>query len=136
MDDEAMFVRTEILPQAPQQHMRVRVHTPVGFAVVLWHGDPREAGGRHLVEWTVDADLHRGRNTRPVAATEPELRQEGDRVIMRGRLHLTEDGAAHLEMGDRSVLFDLASPVPGSTDGSWVEIGVGSRDVALHPYRI
>ncbi|MBJ7902511.1 hypothetical protein IF655_04295 [Streptomyces sp. DSM 110735] len=23
-------------------------------AVVLWRGDPREADGRHLVEWTVD----------------------------------------------------------------------------------
>lgn len=131
-----MFVRTEILPQAPQHPMTVRVHTPVGSAVVLWHGDPREADGRHLVEWTVDADIHWGRNTRPVAATGPELRQEGDRVFLRGRLHLTEDGAAHLEMGDGSVLFDLASPVPGDADGSWVEIGVGSRDVALHPYRV
>ncbi|MFG2972876.1 hypothetical protein ACGFYY_07690 [Streptomyces sp. NPDC048331] len=136
MDDEAVFVRTEILPQAPRHHMTVRVHTPVGSAVVLWRGDPREADGRHLVEWTVDADIHWDRNTRPVAATGPELRQEGDRVFLRGRLHLTEDGAARLEMGDGSVLFDLASPVPGDADGSWVEIGVGSRDVALHPYRV
>ncbi|WP_223835647.1 hypothetical protein [Streptomyces venezuelae] len=130
-----MFVRTEILPQAPQHRMTVRVHTPIGSAVVLWHGDPQEADGRHLVEWTVDADIDWGRNIRPVAATGPELRQEGDRVIMRGRLHLTEDGAAHLEMGHWSVLFDLASPVPSGMDGSWAEIGVGSRSVALYPHR-
>ncbi|WP_190160820.1 hypothetical protein [Streptomyces litmocidini] len=135
MDDEAMFVRTESLPQAPQQHMTVRVHTPIGSAVVLWRGDPREADGRHLIEWTVDADLHWGQNTRPAATTEPKLRQEGGRVIMRGRLHLTDDAAAYLQMGHWSVLFDLASPIPSSVDESWVEISVGPESVALHPYR-
>ncbi|MFJ8141033.1 hypothetical protein [Streptomyces sp. NPDC096013] len=101
-----MFVRTERLPQTPQ-----------------------EADGRHLIEWTVDEDIHWGQNTRPAAAavTEPELRQEANRVTMRRRLHLTDDGAAYLEMGRWSVLFDLASPIPGSVDESWVEISVGSE---------
>lgn len=135
VDDEVMLVRTESLPQAPRQHTTVRVHTPIGSAVVLWHGELREADGRHLIEWTVDADLHWARNTRPAAATEPELRQEGDRVIMRGRLHLTDDEAAYLQMGHWSVLFDLASPIPSNMDGSWVEISVGTECVALHPYR-
>ncbi|MFI1279443.1 hypothetical protein ACH4U5_01535 [Streptomyces sp. NPDC020858] len=130
-----MFVHTESLPQAPQQHKTVRVHTPIGSAVVLWRGDLHEADGRHLIEWTVDADLHWGQNTRSAAATEPKLRQEGDRVIMRGRLHLTDDGAAYLQMGHWSVLFDLASPIPSSMDESWVEISVGTASVALHPYR-
>ncbi|MFG3403626.1 hypothetical protein [Streptomyces sp. NPDC048142] len=130
-----MFVRTESLPQAPQQHMAVRVHTPIGSAVVLWHGELQEADGRHLIEWTVDADIHWGQNTRPAAATEPELRQEGDRVIMRGLLHLTDDEAAYLQMGHWSVLFDLASPILTNMDETWVEINVGTASVALHPYR-
>ncbi|MFJ2174969.1 hypothetical protein ACIOHE_19000 [Streptomyces sp. NPDC087851] len=135
MNDEAMLVRTESLPQAPQQHTTIRVHTPIGSAVVLWRGDLQEADGQHLIEWTVDADLHWGQNTRPAAATEPELWQEGDRVIMRGHLHLTDDGAAYLQMGHWSVLFDLTSPIPSSMDESWVEINVGTESVALHPYR-
>ncbi|WP_260613912.1 hypothetical protein [Streptomyces sp. WAC07061] len=130
-----MFVRTESLSQVPQQHTTVRVHTPIGSAVVLWCGDVHEADGRHLVEWAVDADLHWGRNTRSAAAAEPELRQEGDRVIMCGRLHLTEDGAAYLQMGHWSVLFDLASPIPGSMDDSWVEISAETESVALYPCR-
>ncbi|MFK4103182.1 hypothetical protein ACI2L1_24485 [Streptomyces sp. NPDC019531] len=68
-------------------------------------------------------------------ATEPELRQVGDRVIMRGRLQLTGDGAAYLQMGHWPVLFDLASPIPSSMDESWVEISVVTESVALHPYR-
>ncbi|MEV7443051.1 hypothetical protein AB0O22_18205 [Streptomyces sp. NPDC091204] len=119
-----MFVRTESLPQAPHQHLTVRVHTPIGSAVVLWRGDLPEADGRHLIEWTVDADLHWGQNTRSAATTEPKLQQEGNQVIMRGRLQLTDDGAAYLQMGHWSVLFELASPIPSSMDESWVEISV------------
>ncbi|WP_327278823.1 MULTISPECIES: hypothetical protein [unclassified Streptomyces] len=130
-----MFVRTESLPRTSQQHMAVRVHTPIGSAVVLWRGDPREADGQHLIEWTLDEDIHWGQNTQPTAAAEPELRQEGDRVIMSGRLHLIDDGAAHLQMGHWPVLFDLASPLPSGLDGSWVQVSVASDRVALYPYR-
>ncbi|MFC4517613.1 hypothetical protein [Streptomyces ehimensis] len=135
MDDEEMLVRTESLPQAPQQHMKVRVYTPIGSAVVRWHGDPREADGWHFIEWTFDEDIHWGQNTRPVHGAEPELRQEGDRVIMSGRLHLT-DGAAYLQMGHWPVLLDLASPIPSSLDGLWVQISAGSENIALYPYAV
>ncbi|MFF3085138.1 hypothetical protein ACFVRB_08825 [Streptomyces nojiriensis] len=135
MDDEAMFVRTQSLPQTPQRPMTVRVHTPIGSAVVLWGGNPQEADGQHLVEWTVDEDMHWGQNTRPASSAEAELRQEGDSVIMRGLLRLTEDGAAYLQMSHWPLLFDLASPIPSSMDESWVDISVGSESVALHPYR-
>ncbi|MFB7280274.1 hypothetical protein ACFCZV_24495 [Streptomyces hydrogenans] len=130
-----MFVRTESLPQTPQQHMTVRVHTAIGSAVVLWRGDPQDADGRHLIEWTVDEDIHWDQNTRATSAAEPELRQEDDRVIMSGCLHLTDDGSAYLQIGHWSVLLDLASPVPSGMDGSWVQISVGSDSVALHPYQ-
>lgn len=134
-DDEWMFVRTEPLLQASRQPVPVRVHTPIGSAVVLWRGDPGEADGRHLVEWTVDEDIQWGRNTLAASVTWPELRQEGDQVIMSGRLHLTGDGAAHLRMGHWSVLFDLASPISSTRDGSWVQISVEWDGVALYPYR-
>ncbi|MFD7165358.1 hypothetical protein [Streptomyces violascens] len=54
---------------------------------------------------------------------------------MSGLLHLTEDGAALLQMGPWSVLFDLASPVPSGLDGTWVQISAGSERVALYPYQ-
>ncbi|MFF5932065.1 hypothetical protein [Streptomyces sp. NPDC012508] len=54
---------------------------------------------------------------------------------MRGLLSLTEDGAACLQMSHWPLLFDLASPIPSSVDESWVEISVGSENVALHPYQ-
>ncbi|MFI8105451.1 hypothetical protein [Streptomyces sp. NPDC086023] len=130
-----MFVRTQGLPQDSHDSMTVQVHTPVGAAVVCWGGDPQEADGQHLVEWTVDEDIHWGRNTRPASFAEAELRQEGDWVIMRGLLRLTEDGAACLQVSHWPVLFDLASPVPSGVDESWVEIRVASACVTLHPYQ-
>jgi hypothetical protein len=130
-----MLVRTEKMPQIPQRPMTVRVHTPVGIAVALWCGDPQKADGRHLVEWTVDNDIIWRHNTRSAARAGPELRHEGDRVIMRGLLHLTEDGAAYLQMGGCPIVFDLASPVPPSVDGTWVEISVEADSVALYPYQ-
>ncbi|WP_235618411.1 hypothetical protein [Embleya scabrispora] len=130
-----MLVRTEKMPPIPRRPTRVRVHTPVGVAEALWQGDPQMADGHHLVEWTVDEDILWGQNTRPTSRTEPGLRQEGDRVVMRGRLHVTEDDAAYLHMGDSPILFDLASPIPAGTDGPWVEISVAVDSVALYPYQ-
>ncbi|GGT37048.1 hypothetical protein GCM10010271_46320 [Streptomyces kurssanovii] len=130
-----MPVRTESLPHASNRSMRVRVHTPIGVAVVRWHGDPQEADGHHLVEWTVDEDIHWGLNTHAVFSAEPELRQEDHRVIMRGILHLDEAGP-WLQLGDWPVLLDMASPVHTDMDGSWVEISVEADHVGLYPYRI
>ncbi len=135
LDDGWMLVRTEKMPQSSQRPMRVRVHAPLGVAEVLWRGDPKEADGHHLVEWSVDDDILWGQNTQPARRAEPGLRQEGDRVVMCGRLHLAEEGAAYLQMGDSPILFDLASPVPANIDGAWVEISVEADSVALHPYQ-
>ncbi|WP_199745752.1 hypothetical protein [Amycolatopsis sp. WAC 04182] len=130
-----MLVRTEKLPRISRRPAKVRVHTPVGVAEVLWHGDPRETDGHHHVEWTVDEDMHWGHNTRPVPRTEPGLRHDGTRVIMCGRLQLTEDGAAYLLLGDSPILFDLAAPIPAGADGTWVELDVGADSVAVCPCR-
>jgi hypothetical protein len=115
--------------------MTVRVHTPIGSAVAIWHGDPREANGQHLIEWTVDEDLHWGQNIEPATAATPELRQDGDRVIMSGRFQMKIDGAAYLQMGHWTVLLDLASPIPSTLHDSWVQVSVRSESVALHPYQ-
>ncbi|MBP2192208.1 hypothetical protein [Nocardia goodfellowii] len=128
-----MLVRTEKIAQRP---LKVRVHTSVGTVEALWRGDPQESVGEHVVEWTVDEDLFWGRNTRPAATSQPGFWQEGDRLIIRGQLRLTEDGAAILQMGGSSILFDLASPIPSDNDGSWIEVTVEADSVAVYPYRL
>ncbi|MEU8780359.1 hypothetical protein [Streptomyces sp. NPDC048637] len=129
-----MLVQVEMVPQAARPTM-VRVRAPVG-TVVLWRGHPLEAEGRHHVEWTVDEDISWGRNTQSAARASPGLWQDGDRIVLRGRLDLTADGAAVLEMGDSQILFDLATPPPEPVDGTWVELRVDADGVALWPVRL
>lgn len=130
-----MLVRTEKAPQSPRSPMTVRVHTAIGAAVVLWCGDPQEAHGTHLVEWTVDDGIVWGLNTRPAASAGSGLGQEGNRVVMRGQLRLDEAGAC-LRMDSSNILLDVASPIPDGVDGSWVEIRIRTDRVALYPYQV
>lgn len=116
--------------------MRVRVRSPIGSAVVRWCGDPGKADGCHHVEWTVDEDIRWGFNTMPATMAEPGLGEDSDRVILRGRLTLTEDGAAVLDLDHWQILFDLADPLPADTHDIWVEIRVGGDQIALLPYHI
>jgi hypothetical protein len=133
-DDRGVLVRTELLPQGPSGLPRVQVHTPVGSAEAVWRGELDSAVGWHHIEWTVDADIVWGRNTRSAALAEPGVREEAGRVVLRGRLQHDEDGAAVLEMGDSQVLFDVGSPPP--PDRAWVEISVEADKVELYPYRL
>ncbi|MGA4979893.1 hypothetical protein [Streptomyces cinereoruber] len=127
-----MLVRTELLPLSPAGLLRVRVHTPVGSAVAVWCGDLDNAAGRHHIEWTVHEDVLWGHNTWSAALAEPGVREEAGRVVLRGRLQRTEDGAAVLEMGDSQVLFEVGSPP--LLDSAWVEISVEADKVELYPY--
>jgi hypothetical protein len=132
-----MLVQTEKpMSQVPKRPMTVLVHSSIGVAEVLWRGDPQEPAGPHHIEWSVDEDVFWGRNTVLAAAAEPGLRQDGDRVVLRGRLYLTADGAAVLELGESQVLFDLASPPPDDADGAWVEISVATENVAVWPFQL
>ncbi|MFE6056347.1 hypothetical protein ACFQ6N_36860 [Kitasatospora sp. NPDC056446] len=131
-----MLVHIEKTPQTPGRPMTVRVDSAIGSAVVTWCGDPREADGPRYVEWTVDESVRWGRNTRPAALPAPGIRQEAALVVLRGRLSLTEDGAAVLELGDTHVLFDLDGPAPGGIDGTWVEVRVEPDRVSLYPYEL
>ncbi|MFC8381768.1 hypothetical protein [Nocardia sp. NPDC057272] len=108
----------------------------MGVVEVLWRGDPQERDGDHHIEWTVDEEICWGHNTELSTVPEPGLRQEGNRVIMRGQLHVDEVGGVDLRVGDSSILFDLASPIPAGADGGWVEINVEAETVFLYPYQL
>lgn len=65
------------------------------------------------------------------------MSQDGDRIVFQGRLNLTEDGAAFLDLGGTSILFDVAGPaLPDDADGSWIEVRVGQGEVSVWPYRL
>ncbi|MFH8691172.1 hypothetical protein ACH4EC_30405 [Streptomyces anulatus] len=114
----------------------VRVRSEVGAAVAIWCGYPTGVGREHHVEWTVDEDVAWGGNTRPAPSFSPRVEEkEGDRIVFRGRLDLTGDGGATLEVAGTHFLFDLADPPPSTVvDGTWVEISVERNSVSLWPY--
>ncbi|MEU9115201.1 hypothetical protein AB0D04_26305 [Streptomyces sp. NPDC048483] len=136
-DDGGVLVQVETVQQDSSGTMAVRVHSAVGTAVVLWQGDREAVDREHYVEWTVNEDIAWARNTWPTASAAAELREDGDHIVFRGRLSLTEDGAAVLEVGGALILFDLAGPAPpDGADGSWVEVRVGRNNVSLWPYQV
>ncbi|WP_319662497.1 hypothetical protein [Streptomyces sp. MI02-7b] len=62
---------------------------------------------------------------------------EADRIVLRGRLHLTVDGAAFLDAGAASILFDLSDPPPPQgADATWVGVRVARHSVSLYPYHL
>ncbi|MFG3258816.1 hypothetical protein [Streptomyces sp. NPDC048172] len=122
-------------------HPAVRVRTRAGTAVACWRGDPAEAGGERHIEWSVDEDLAWGRNARRAPADAPAdapvLARDGDRTVFRGRLRLTPDGAAVLEVDDARLVFDLAGPPPpADAEGAWVEVRVAWDAVGVWPYAV
>ncbi|WKX74059.1 hypothetical protein [Streptomyces sp. XD-27] len=132
-----MLVNIEAVQQDPSGPTTVRVHSAVGTAVVLWQGAPEAAGHEHHVEWTVDEDIVWAENMGLATSAVPELREDGDRIVFRGRLSLTEDGAALVDVGGTLILFELAGPAPpDGADKSWVEVRVGRNSVSLWPYRL
>ncbi|MFF5777555.1 hypothetical protein ACFY7Y_11470 [Streptomyces virginiae] len=105
--------------------------------MVLWQGALGAAGEEHHVEWTVDEDIVWGTNAGPADSAGPALSQDGDHIVFQGRLNLTEDGAAFLELGATSVLFDVAEPaLPDDADGSWIEVRADRSGVSVWPYRL
>ncbi|MFC9341753.1 hypothetical protein ACFT0G_20500 [Streptomyces sp. NPDC057020] len=133
-DDGGVLVKVEAAQPAPSKPMAVRVHSPVGTVVVLWQGAPDAVGREHHVEWTVDEDIAWSVNAWPSASGVFELREEGDRIVFRGRLSLFEDGGAVLDVGGTQILFDLADPpLPEGVDGSWVEVCAERDRVTVWP---
>ncbi|BDH71666.1 hypothetical protein ACFY7N_07660 [Streptomyces albidoflavus] len=129
-----MLVWTEPMPSSGTGRVMVRVHTPIGSAAAVWRGEPHDVAGRHHIEWTVEDDIRWGLNARSAVLAEPGVREEAGRVVLRGRLQLTEGGTAVLELGDSLLLFDIGPPPP--PEDTWVEISVEPDRVELHPYQL
>ncbi|MFF0401061.1 hypothetical protein ACFYSJ_35835 [Streptomyces sp. NPDC005248] len=107
----------------------------MGNAAALWCGDPKDVGCEHHVEWTVDESVAWDDNTRPADSSSPKLAEDRRHIVFRGRLSLTGDGGAVLEVAGTQILFDLADPLPpAASDGTWVEVRVERNSVSLWPY--
>ncbi|MFJ8133377.1 hypothetical protein [Streptomyces hydrogenans] len=136
-DDDWVLVRVEAVQAARSGPMFVRVHSAVGTAVALWRGAPWDVGREHHVEWSVDEDIVWMENARPNTDGVPELREDGDHIVFRGRLSLDEDGGAVLDVGGSVILLDLADPpLPDGVDGSWVEVRVAPDNVTAWSYEV
>ncbi|MFH8668346.1 hypothetical protein ACH4F3_26165 [Streptomyces anulatus] len=131
-----MLVQVDAVGQVADGRATVRVRSEVGAATAFWCGDPTGVGREHHVEWTVDEDVAWGGNTRPAILFSPGVAEvEGDRIAFRGRLGLTGEGGAVLEVAGTCILFDLAAPPPSpAVDGTWVDVRVERNSVGLWPY--
>ncbi|MFD7866448.1 hypothetical protein [Streptomyces sp. NPDC057682] len=131
-----MLVRVEAVGEDADGRATVRVCSEVGTVAAFWCGDPTGVGREHHVEWTVEEDVAWGGNTRPATSFSPGVDEEEDgRIVFRGRLGLTGDGGAVLEVAGTHILFDLAYPPPSTAvHGTWVEISVQRNSVSLWPY--
>ncbi|MDQ1042048.1 hypothetical protein [Streptomyces sp. V4I2] len=112
------------------------VRTSFGHTAVRWCGDRAAEPGEYHVEWTIDEDIVWGRNAKPAAGIGPRLRTGGHCVVMRGRLSLTEDGAALLDLDGTTILLDLADQLPEGVAGTWVELFIEREKIALYPYEL
>ncbi|GAQ60785.1 hypothetical protein [Streptomyces scabiei] len=127
------LVKVATFPGAP---WLAAVRTGFGHIGVRWYGDRAAAPGEYHVEWSIDEDIIWGRNAKPAAGVGPGLRTGGHCVVLQGRLMLTEDGAALLDLDGSAVLLDLAEPLPDGVAGSWVELFIDRDNVGLHPYEL
>ncbi|MHA6757661.1 hypothetical protein [Streptacidiphilus sp. PAMC 29251] len=130
-----MLVELEKITEFPgSPRLAAQVRTSFGGTSVRWCGDPAAEPGDYHVEWTVDEDVTWGLNARPAIGSGPGVRADGHCVVLRGRLNLTEDGAAVFDLDGAPILLDLTDPLPEGVAGNWVEIFVEREKVALHPY--
>jgi hypothetical protein len=112
------------------------VRTSVGHTAVRWCGDLASEPGEYHAEWTIDEDIVWGRNAKPAVGIGPEVRTRGHCVVLRGRLNLTEDGAALLDLDGTHILLDLGHPLPKGVAGTWAELFIEREKVALYPYEL
>ncbi|MEV6600901.1 hypothetical protein AB0M36_29250 [Actinoplanes sp. NPDC051346] len=131
-----MIVEVEKIAKFPSSPLLAQIRTPFGHTAVRWCGAPDIPSGQYPVEWTIDEEIVWGQNARPAGEASPTLQQEGHRVIVRGRLKLTIDGAAILDLGGDQILLDVVGSIPTATDGSWVNLYLQREKVALHPYEL
>ncbi|MFE9861130.1 hypothetical protein [Streptomyces sp. NPDC005780] len=131
-----MLIELVKVAKIPSSPWLARIRTPFGGTAVRWCGDQAAEPGEYHVEWTVDEDIAWGRNAKPAAGTGPGVRPDGHCVVLRGRLNLTGDGAAVLDLDGTQILLDLAAPLPEGVPGTWVELFLEPEKVALYPFRL
>ncbi|MGQ4490632.1 hypothetical protein ACN6LM_001349 [Streptomyces sp. SAS_281] len=131
-----MLVELVKVAKFPWSPWLAQVRTSFGGTAVRWCGDQAAQPGKYHVEWTVDEDIVWGRNARPADGAGPGVRPGGHCVVLRGRLNLTDNGAAVLDFDGSQILLDLAGPLPEGTDGTWVELHIEREKIALHPYEL
>ncbi|MFF1379428.1 hypothetical protein [Streptomyces sp. NPDC058308] len=112
------------------------VRTSFGHTAVGWCGNRAAEPGEYHVEWTIDEDIVWGQNAKLAVGTGPGLRTGGHCVVLRGRLSLTEDGAALLDFDGTNILLDLAHPLPEDVASTWVELFIERDKVSLYPYAL
>lgn len=136
--DRVVLVEVEKIERLPEGAWLAHVRTSFGrLAAVRWCGDPAVRPGGSHVEWTIDEDIVWGRNAKLAVGSGPQMRSEGDRVVLRGRLSpFGDDGVVVLDLDRTPIMFDLAAPLPAGVAGSWVDIRVERENVALYPYEI
>ena len=131
-----MLVEVEKIAKFPWSPVLAQIQTPIGRTAVRWCGEPDATAGQYHVEWTIDEKISWGRNAKPAAEAAAALRPGGHCVIVRGRLDLTSDGAAVLDLGGTPVLLDLTDPIPAEVAGTWIELYLERENIALYPYEL
>ncbi|MEU9126022.1 hypothetical protein AB0C96_40505 [Streptomyces sp. NPDC048506] len=131
-----MLIELTKVAKFPRSPWLAGVRTSFGHAAVRWCGDHAAEPGEYHVEWTIDEDIVWGRNAKPAAGIGPGLRTGGHCVVVRGRLSLTEDGAALLDLDGTTILLDLVDPLPEGVVGTWVELFIERDQIALYPYEL
>lgn len=122
-----MLVEVEKTVELPWSPLLAQIRTSFGHTAVRWCGEPNITSGQYHVEWTIDEEIAWGHNARPTSETSPALEHGGHCVIVRGRLTLTTDGAAVLDLDGGQILLDVVGHIPAVADGSWVN---------LYPYKL
>lgn len=136
LHDRPVLIELVKVARFPGTSWLADVRTSFGHTAVRWCGDWDAEPGEYHVEWTIDEDIVWGRNAKSAAGIGPGLRTGGHCVVLRGRLSLTEDGAALLDLDGTTILLDLADPMPEGVAGTWVELFIEREKIALYPYEL
>lgn len=136
LHDRTMLIELVKVAESPGGFWLADVRTSFGHTAVRWCGSRTAEPGEYHVEWTIDEDIAWGRNAKPAAGMGPGLRTGGHCVVLRGRLSLTGDGAALLDLDGSTILLDLADPLPEGVIGAWAELFIERENIALYPYEL
>ena len=128
-----MLVDVEKIATFPWSPLLAQIRTPLGRTAVRWCGAQDDPAGPYHVEWTIDEEITWGRNAKPATDSSPRIEPGGHCVVLRGQLHLMEDGGAVLALGDARILLELTERLPVGVAGTWVELYLDREKISLYP---